>query len=35
VHLEGYTLSPRASIGIAVGPSGQFDALLRDADAAM
>jgi diguanylate cyclase (GGDEF)-like protein len=35
VVLEGRTLAPRASIGIAVGPGDQFDGLLRDADVAM
>ncbi|MEU7826264.1 GGDEF domain-containing protein [Catellatospora sp. NPDC049133] len=35
VVLAGRTLTPRASIGIAVGPGDQFDALLRDADIAM
>ncbi|GIG02064.1 GGDEF domain-containing protein [Catellatospora citrea] len=35
VVLDGRTLAPRASIGIAVGPGDQFDALLRDADIAM
>jgi diguanylate cyclase (GGDEF)-like protein len=35
LQVDGHALSACASIGIAAGPSEEFDALLRDADAAM
>lgn len=35
VVVDGRTLNPRASIGVAVGSVSQFDALLREADTAM